>query len=139
MFKQMKKSVKNEKGLTLIELLAVIVILGIIAAIAVPAIGNIISDSRDKAIVSEALNVIAGAKLAHVNGDCGDASNTPNVCEAGELAGYVEGVTLTGIEVEKNAGVWSISGVDASNLGAPSAGGGFVVNGTEAALAAQID
>ena len=42
MFKNMKKQLNNEKGLTLIELLAVIVILAIIAAIAVPAIGNII-------------------------------------------------------------------------------------------------
>ena len=41
--------VKNKKGLTLIELLAVIVILGIIAAIAVPAIGAIINNSRTEA------------------------------------------------------------------------------------------
>ncbi|MGM9950417.1 MAG: prepilin-type N-terminal cleavage/methylation domain-containing protein, partial [Lysinibacillus sp.] len=34
MLQQMKKRMKNEKGLTLIELLAVIVILAIIAAIA---------------------------------------------------------------------------------------------------------
>ncbi|WP_371825341.1 prepilin-type N-terminal cleavage/methylation domain-containing protein [Paenibacillus soyae] len=40
---------KNEKGLTLIELLAVLVIVGIIAAIAIPAIGNTISNSKTKA------------------------------------------------------------------------------------------
>ena len=44
--KKMKQILKNEKGLTLIELLAVIVILAIVAAIAVPAIGNIIENSR---------------------------------------------------------------------------------------------
>ncbi|MFD0586643.1 prepilin-type N-terminal cleavage/methylation domain-containing protein [Paenibacillus sp. GCM10027627] len=46
---------KNEKGLTLIELLAVLVIVGIIAAIAIPAIGGTISKSKtnaDKATVS---------------------------------------------------------------------------------------
>ncbi len=46
---------KNQKGFTLVELLAVIVILGIIAMIAVPAIGNIIDgtreDSRDASIL----------------------------------------------------------------------------------------
>jgi type IV pilus assembly protein PilA len=40
---------KEQKGLTLIELLAVIVILGIIAGIAVPTIGGIIENSKEKA------------------------------------------------------------------------------------------
>lgn len=39
----------NQKGLTLIEVLAVIVIIGIIAAIAVPNIANIISKSEQNA------------------------------------------------------------------------------------------
>ena len=63
MFKNMKKQLNNEKGLTLIELLAVIVILAIIAAIAVPAIGNIITNSEDKALKADAQNVLAAAKL----------------------------------------------------------------------------
>lgn len=45
----MKKWLKNNKGLTLVELLAVIVILGIVVAIAVPSIGNVIENSKGKA------------------------------------------------------------------------------------------
>jgi len=43
---QKKSLLRNEKGLTLIELLAVIVILGIIAAIAIPSVSSIISKSK---------------------------------------------------------------------------------------------
>lgn len=63
MKKFMQKRLKNEKGMTLIELLAVIVILAIIAAIAIPAIGNIIENSRVGAIKSDAQNVLSSANL----------------------------------------------------------------------------
>lgn len=60
------KNVKSDKGLTLVELLAVIVILGIIAAIAVPAIGKIIENNRIKATKSEAIIAMEAAKLYFV-------------------------------------------------------------------------
>lgn len=55
--------IKNEKGLTLIELLAVIVILAIISAIAIPSIGNIIDNSKYNAIKADAINVLNAAQL----------------------------------------------------------------------------
>ncbi|MGI2326463.1 prepilin-type N-terminal cleavage/methylation domain-containing protein [Planococcus sp. YIM B11945] len=63
MKKFMQKKLKEQKGMTLIELLAVIVILAIIAAIAIPAIGNIIENSRYSAVKSDGLNVIAAAQM----------------------------------------------------------------------------
>lgn len=65
MKKLFKQYLKNEKGLTLIELLVVVVILGIIAAIAVVSIGGIIGKTKEKAQVTEAVQIINGAKLAY--------------------------------------------------------------------------
>ncbi len=45
----MTQTLKSKKGVTLVELLAVIVILGIIAAIAVPAIGGLITRQQENA------------------------------------------------------------------------------------------
>jgi type IV pilus assembly protein PilA len=59
----LKRFIKNERGLTLIELLAVIVILGIIAAIAIPSIGGLINKSRDDAKIAEGIQIINAAKL----------------------------------------------------------------------------
>lgn len=63
MLEFLKRRFRNEKGLSLVELLAVIVILGIVAAIAIPAIGNIIESSRVKAAKADAANVFSAAQI----------------------------------------------------------------------------
>ncbi|WP_096550735.1 type II secretion system protein [Ureibacillus thermosphaericus] len=68
MLKLLKKRLKNEKGLTLIEVLAVVVILAIVAMIAIPAIGNLIENNRIKAIKADAINVISAAQIYYTDG-----------------------------------------------------------------------
>lgn len=69
MKKLLKRLKQDERGLTLVELLAVIVILGIVGVIAFVAIGNVIENSRKDAQIANAQQVISAAKLY-------EASNT---------------------------------------------------------------
>ena len=92
MKKYLQKKLNNEKGMTLIELLAVIVIIAIIAAIAIPAIGNIIENSRVGAAKSDALSAFAAAELYLAeNGDAFDGAGAGDITSA-ELTngGYLD-------------------------------------------------
>ena len=59
----------NNSGFTLIELLAVIIILGVIMLIAIPSVTRQISESRKKAYVDTAKEVVAGARTVVNQGD----------------------------------------------------------------------
>ena len=59
---------KDQRGLTLVELLAVIVILAIVGLIAFIAIGNVIDNSRKDAHVANAQQIISAAELYEASG-----------------------------------------------------------------------
>ena len=104
------KLLKNQKGMTLVELLAVLVILGIIAAIAIPMIGNAISESKQKGELNDALSIIAAAKLANANGE-GTSFTTEKLKELGYLDSGSTDVTVSLTSTKQ----WQISGYSFSN------------------------
>jgi type IV pilus assembly protein PilA len=98
MIKKLGQRLKNEKGLTLIELLAVIVILGIIAAIAIPSIGGIIQKSKEDAVKADAIQVLNAAKLYVAANGIDKTTLT-----ATDLENYVDKPSLTTYTVTLSA------------------------------------
>lgn len=62
----LNKLMKSKKGFTLIELIVVIAILGILAAVLVPSIGNYVDKSKEGVALSEAASFRSAAHLAHM-------------------------------------------------------------------------
>jgi len=100
---------KNKKGFTLVELLAVITILAIIALIAVPIITNIISSSRKSANERSAEIYVDSVNKAIVALQSATSSlNTNKIVPDGEytimsngnLCNELNGTTCAGTEIE---------------------------------------
>jgi type IV pilus assembly protein PilA len=82
----MKMLHRGEKGLTLIELLIVIAILGIIAAVIIPNIGTFMTMGTMTAATGEAANVKTAA-LAYY----GDYGKWPDSTMSGNFTNYIAG------------------------------------------------
>ena len=77
----------NNKGVTLIELLIVIVVLGIISAFAIPAVGTIIENTEKDAILADAIAIENAAKLYCAQTTC---TSTQTLGWDGQLEDYVQ-------------------------------------------------
>ena len=82
--------IKNNKGVTLVELLIVIVVMGIIAAFAIPAVGTIIENTNKDAILADAIAIENGAKLYCASTQCTSAESLTWT----EIGPFISGVTI---------------------------------------------
>ena len=114
---------KNEKGFTLVELLAVIVVLSVLILIAVTAVIPRMNKAKRKTFANEALQLIKAAEERSVADDDGDGTcyyissdttaNPPiqglvgTVNEEGAYVKKSDGTTYVGV-VKKVEGNWTI-------------------------------
>lgn len=120
MKKFIQNKLKEQKGLTLIELLAVIVIIAIIAAIAIPAIGSLIENSRNGAVKSDYQNALSAANIYFTENPQGETpATTPPTVKVSTLLsekylddkGSLEGTVV----ITKVTGGNTISGTAIAN------------------------
>ena len=83
----------NKKGFTLIELIAVVVIMSIIAVIATPNVINMMDTGNNNKYISDASNFISKAKYMYKQEKYKDKFNTQNSGEATITLGKIAGIT----------------------------------------------
>ncbi len=104
----MEGILRNKKGITLIELIVVIVLLGIIAAITIPTVGNLISAQQAKADEATYDLVLYSARLYAVVEEPSTSAtfSLADVIAAGFLDENPFDQVAGAIEFEYAGGVW---------------------------------
>ena len=85
-----KHSRRGEKGFTLVELLVVVAILGVVAAIAIPNIGQFIGRGTEEAANTELHNIQLAVVAFQVENN-GDIPATTNFPVADDMDDYIIG------------------------------------------------
>lgn len=98
---KLKKIWNKEDGFTLVELLGVIVILGIILAIAIPAIGNIVSKAKTTTTEQQQELVLDAAQMYYLDGGTEVSVTSQKLKELNYLEQKApDGITITKAEAE---------------------------------------
>ena len=91
----LNKLMKNKKGFTLIELIVVIAILGILAAVLVPSIGNYVTKANDSAAAGDAKAAQQAAQRLATDIDYGNVTCADVAAFKTTLASSAYGITAT--------------------------------------------
>src|SRR5690606_15261823 len=123
--KSMKMMKKAQQGFTLIELMIVVAIIGILAAVAIPQYQNYVARAQVARVMSETGALKTAVETCMMNGQ--DAGSTPP-CELGwtesNLIGTDEGEGFTtqqglDVQIDLDANTASIAATFGGNASAP--------------------
>src|SRR6266700_2318357 len=107
----MKKSFRSQHGFTLVEIMIVVVIIGLLAAMAIPAFQKVRTSSQDKAVLNNARQLSAASDQYFLEYGVSSVTQsslvgTGNYVKALNLvaaetypAGYTQGQTITVVGV----------------------------------------
>src|SRR5947209_5888556 len=103
----MRKNTKSAEGFTLVEIMIVVVIIGLLAAMAIPAFQKVRQSSQDKAVLNNARQLAAAADQYYLEKGVStvaqtDLVGTTNYVKALNLvanesypANFTQGITIT--------------------------------------------
>ena len=111
-------SQSSSKGFTLVEIMIVVVIIGLLAAMAIPAFQKVRTNSQDKAVLNNARQLSAGADQYYLENGVSTVTITDligpttyvkalnSVAKETYPAGFSQGITVT---IQSVAGVRTIT------------------------------
>ena len=100
---------KNKKGFTLVEIMIVVVIIGLLAAMAVPAFNQVRQNSRVSAIENNLRQVAGGGQQYLLEAGLPTANYTSIVDVYFPAIAAVAGETYTGLTISQGGGTLTVT------------------------------